>query len=255
MQVVVNERFLGRRALISRVATWGGMAVLVLGFGISLAIEFLAGWLDRQITYALTWIMMIGGISAFNTGRFYSVRWVMRPREDEILANHLSQPRTRNKGGVFYVGLSDRFRLFNYLPQLPQVMHFLVGPAGIYVLHVRRQDGEIINDGDKWRRKLGFTAVLRSLFEGSFGNPSQDAQKEVAAVRKALGAKFSDEELNKLPCQPLIIFMDSRVKLTIKNPSVPVLMNDEVWPFFRKLQREARLNPGQLERISAALGV
>ena len=242
MQVVVNERFLERRARISRLATWGGLAVLLVGFVISLAIEPLTQWLEPQWTMALTWILMIGGISAFNTGRFYNVRWVMRPREDEVLAHGLK-------------GLDHRYRFLNYMPNTPEALHVLVGPAGVFVLHARRQDGEITNRGDKWRRKLGITAILRSFFEGAFGNPTQDALRETGAVRKLLASEFSEEELTQLPFQPLIVFMDPRAKLTVSEPAVPVMTPKELKDFARKLRKESRLSQAQLERIAAAYGL
>ncbi|MHB1133718.1 MAG: nuclease-related domain-containing protein [Chloroflexota bacterium] len=255
MRVVVNERFLRRRAWWSRGATFGGLAALLIGFVISLFVESLATVVDPSITIASTWILMVGGVTAFNTGRFWDVRWVARPREDEVLVHHLSQPRKRADGTTFYVGLDNGSYLLNYLPQMPQVMHLLVGPSGIFPLHVRRQEGELSNEGGKWRRKLGFRLALASLFEGSFGNPTADAQREAATVRKALASQFDEKELAALPIQPLIVFMHPKVKLTLSQPEVPVLTQRDLWPHFRKLRREQRLSDEQLRRVLAALGV
>ena len=50
---------------------------------------------------------MVGGVTAFNTGRFWDVRWVARPREDEVLVHHLAQPRKRADGSTFYAIASE----------------------------------------------------------------------------------------------------------------------------------------------------
>ncbi|MCL4465416.1 MAG: NERD domain-containing protein [Chloroflexi bacterium] len=245
MQVVVNERFLQRWRFWSRVMSWGGGALLAAGYLILIVATFvepLSTLFNQPIIAALMWVLVIGGFTAFNTGRSYHVRWVMRPREDEVLAFDLK-------------GLDHRYRFFNYLPLLPSVLHVLIGPSGIFVMHVRRQDGVIVNQGSKWRRKTGLFQFLRTLFEGSFGNPTQDALRETEAVRKLLASEFSEEELEGLPFQPMIVFLDARAKLTVTDPAVPVFTQKDLKAFLRKSRREERLDGEQLQRISTALGV
>ena len=245
MQVVVNERFLSQRARLSRWATYGGVALLVvayLPFVLQLIGQDISNWADPVIVSYGTMLFLFAGFIAYSTGQMNKVRWTVRPREEEILVNALQ-------------GFDHRYKLLNYMPQTPGVYHVLLGPAGVYVIHVRRQDGEIVNHGDKWQQKGGLLGTLRSLFTGSFGNPTQDAQRETQAVRKVIAAQFAEEDLDQLTIQPLIVFIDTRAKLTLSEPAVPAMMTRELKDFMRKQRRESRLNGNQLQKIAAAYGL
>jgi hypothetical protein len=231
LQVVVNERFLKRRATFSRVGTWGGLAALALSFGVSFFPEFLL----------IAWVFMVVGLTAFNMGRYNNVRWVSRPREDEVLAYGLK-------------GLDHNHHLLNYLPQT-QVGHILVAPSAVYVLHLRRQDGQITHEGSRWSRKPSIGIFLRAMIEGTLGNPTNDAVREAQAVHRFLSNHFTPEEMEELNLQPLIVFIDPRVKLTVRDPLVPVLTTKDLKSYMRKQQKVQRVSSEEMNRILKAFGI
>ena len=199
MQVVVNQKFLDRRSLYARVGTWGGIAALTIGFGISFLPEYIM----------VSWFALILGLTAFNIGHYNSSRYVTRPREDEILAYGLK-------------GLDHRFRLLNYMKETPNASHVLVGPSGVYPIHIRRDEGTITNKGNKWSRKPNLAVFLRTLFEGGLGNPTNDALREAGVVRRFLMKSLGEEAGTAIPITPMIVFSEQRVKLDLQGPAVPV---------------------------------
>lgn len=231
MQVVVNERFLETRAKVARVGTWGGLALLGVSFAVSFFPEYLL----------VAWGAMVIGLTAFNMGRYNSVRWVSRPREDEILAYGLK-------------GLDHNHRLLNYLDQ-GKAEHVLLAPSAVWVFHVRRHDGQITNTGSKWSRRPGLTVFLRMMIEGALGNPTQDALREAQSVHRFLSGVFSPEEMKEIPIHPVIVFVDPRVKLTLRDPAVPVLTTKDIRSFMRKQQKVQRIGPETLKRLSEAFGL
>lgn len=238
MQVVVNQRVLDRRATYARLGTWIGLGALVLGFIISLAPGFYPGTEDILWT---SWVAMLVGITAFNYGRYNSVRWVTPPRDDQLVALNLK-------------GLDHRHRLYNYMSQAPGTPHIMVGPHGIFTFHVRRDEGKIRNSGDKWSRKPSLSVFFRTLVEGGLGNPTQDALREARSLGQFLTKALGEEEAREIAIHPLILFVDSRAQLDINNPMVPVLTPRELKPYMRKAQKEVRLSPEQLQRVNAAFG-
>ncbi|MHB1004948.1 MAG: nuclease-related domain-containing protein [Chloroflexota bacterium] len=232
MQVVVNQKFLDRRALYARIGTWGGIGALTAGFVISFFPEYIIA----------SWVALILGLTAFNIGHYNSSRYVTRPREDEVLAYGLK-------------GLDHRFRLLNYMKETPSVSHILVGPSGVYPIHVRRDEGTISNRGNKWSRKPSIAVFLRTMFEGGLGNPTNESLREAGAVRKFLTQSLGEEKGAVVPITPLIVFSDQRTKLDVQGPSVPVFTPRELKTVMRKQQREVRVDAEQLQQIGEAYGL
>lgn len=232
MQVIVNQRFIEKRASYARIGTWAGLGALTVGFVISFFPEYIAA----------SWAAMIIGLTAFNYGRYNSVRWATRPRDDEVIALNLK-------------GLDHRHRLLNYMPQVKGVGHVLLSPHGIYTFHVRRDHGQISNTGSKWSRRFNLGLLFRLLVEGGLGNPTHDALREARNLNKYVADTLGAAEAKDIPIQPLIIFADARAQLTVNQPTIPVLVPRELRAYMRKSQREARIDDDQIARLGEAFGL
>lgn len=206
MQVVVNEAFLQRRRRFGQVGTVAGLSLLGVGFALSLGSPFLEiPGVDIQIpTVALSYLLLLPGLYIFNLGRYNAIRYGLRPTQDESVTAHLK-------------GLDDRYHLYHFLPKLHQAPHFVVGPAGILVLHVRMHIGEVRMDGDRWWRPPGFGNLIRGWAEGSLGDPAREAQVAELALREHLRERELGAIADSLPISHAGLFLSPQVKLVIEN--------------------------------------
>ncbi len=232
MQVAVNLRFVQRRTSYARIGTLGGLGALVAGFIVTFFQEY----------QMLSWIGMIIGLTAINFGRYNTVRWVTHPRDDEVVALNLR-------------GLDRSHLLLNYMRQTPAAKHILISPHGLYTFEVRRDEGRITNNGSRWSRKPSLGILLRTMVEGGLGNPTADALHEAKDLNRFLIKSLGEAEAANVPIQPLILFVSGRVELNIINPTVPVLVPENVRNYMRKAQRQERLSPEKQAQIQALFGL
>ena len=240
MQVVTNQKFVKSRARLGRFATLLGFAFLAGGFVVTL---FFTGS-GEENPYVM-WIMtasylgLIAGLMALNVGRFNSSRWGRRPREEEVIEKNLK-------------GLDYKYRLLNYLPNLP-VDHLLISPYGLFVIETRPQFGDIVNKGSRWRRKGGIMPILMALSEGGLGNPTRDALQSVAAMKKLLVDELGLDDASKVPIQPAIFFTSHLAKVESVEPAVPVVDAKDLRGFLRSTGTEQRLSPDLYRKLVQAL--
>lgn len=231
MQVITNEQFVASRARIGKIGTLLGLAAFFAGFFTSLNIELIG------ISYAL----LIFGLFAFNVGRYNSVRWGTRPRQDEILANALK-------------GLDHKHVLLNYAGDVP-ASHLLLSPLGLFVIEPRIHDGEIACEGSRWRRKRSFTTIVRSFVEGGLGNPTRDAQRVVAGVKSFLVDKLGAERAEVVPLEAVIVFTSPLVQLKVTDPVVPVVKPDDLKAQVRSVQGRTKMAGELYRRLHEVLTV
>ena len=218
VRILSNENLIRTRSL------WSGRFMFV-GFGLTLLAAVLIFYRPTDAQFVLlAYIFLIGGFIISNIGAGAASKWRREPRPDQALAKALK-------------GLDNRHRLYNYL--LP-AEHVLLTPTGIKVFQVRRIAGDISCNGDKWSHKRGVLAFLRFAAEEQLGNPTRDIQRDLKLMQE-----FLDKNLEgvQVPMQGLILFAHPAARLTLTNPSVPVLTNDEVKPYLRKeLTQAAKLD-------------
>lgn len=283
MRVVTDKKFIPSRIRESRFLTWGGLALLVIG------------WIS---SFNSTWILfsllaLIIGFPLFNSGRYLATRWGMRPRPDEVLEDALK-------------GLDQRYTLYNYIQGVP-VEHFLVSPVGVYVIETRHQmgrfevHGDPAKDRDRWSRVVKspvarFLIWTRSFSEGALGNPSNDLRVKTAQMRKYLaenlpadilqasGQSETEEEVEEtpivskrggfslpglslrrsqpdtadekspIPVEGVVVFVNPKSAVEIDNPVVPVVPPDELKTFIRNQvnqdKTQVQLNVATLRRLA-----
>jgi hypothetical protein len=243
MIVQTNEGFVKNRSRIAKYATLLGFLALIGGFLISLQVTSEGG--QAGVAGSEMWKIfgayasLLVGIIAVNVGRYNNNRWGRRPREEEVLETNLK-------------GLDYKFQLFNYQNHLP-VDHLMLSPFGLFVIETRPQYGQIEVNGDKWKRKGGVWALVQVFAEGGLGNPGKETLKAVEAVRKMLANVLPENEAAAVAVEPVVVFTSSMAKLSVNEPSVPVVLPKDLKAFLRAPANRNRLSAEQFRKLSWAL--
>ncbi|MCL4458808.1 MAG: NERD domain-containing protein [Chloroflexi bacterium] len=227
MQIVTDQQFVRRRATIGRLSTLLGFALFLGGFALSLNI---AGPYSIYYAYAA----LIAGLYIFSIGRYNFIRWGVKPREDEVIANALK-------------GLDHKYHLLNYLPQLP-VRHLLLSPIGLFIIDPKQHYGQISLRGGEWRHKRSIWSWFTDgLAEGGLGNPTLEARRNEEAVRRYLAQRLSEEEMEQVQIKSIVVFMSPRAKLEVVEPQIPAVTPKELRGLVRRPQDQKKIDP-QLQR-------
>ena len=118
MIIVRNEKMIQRNAFIGKYA--GVVAIVILAGGMYISFKY-----QDQMVYSL--LALIIGFTLSQIGIMYSNRFVRSPRPDQQLDNALK-------------GLDDKYALYHYRSA---VTHFLIGPAGFWILFPFPQNGTL----------------------------------------------------------------------------------------------------------------
>ncbi len=208
MQLVANQQLVKNRARLGTAFHLGALAVFAVGLVLSLRLDPTA-----QLPLA-AWAAIAVGMALYTLGQTQLRRWGPRHRQEEQI-------------GAAIRGLDDRYKLYAFLAtSLPD--YILVSPAGVHVLVSRGDTGVVSCERDRWRRSGG--SRLFQLLEPGLGNPTADAQKQVAKVRAVLANAGVD-----VPLSAIIVFTSPKAQLRIEGSSTPVTRLRELKDVLRRL--------------------
>ncbi len=228
MRIVTNEKLVRRNTRFAQYLFFFSFGVLIVGIFL-INQPLLTGSAptsdnDVRLSLLMTWLVLpVGMIATLISVRMTNL-WIRRPRPETAIAEGLK-------------GLSNKSVLYNY-HHFP-ARHVLICPQGIFAIVTRFQDGRFSVDGARWRSHRGPLGRIFSIFRlDSIGDPAYDAQRAARHVEKLLESTAPHVEV-----KPLIVFVDPRVKLQIKDPAVPVLHADDrlepnLKDYMRALARE-----------------
>ncbi|MBI5671494.1 MAG: NERD domain-containing protein [Chloroflexi bacterium] len=210
MRVETNWKLVRRNRRLANFLFFFSMAVLIGGFIIAntqLTNTTSPDNLSVLLALILPWVVLpLGFISTLASVRMTNL-WMRRPRPEDAIREALK-------------GISKRSVLYNYY-HFP-ARHVLVTPHGVFAMVTRYQEGSFTVDGDRWKAPGGaFRLISRIFRRDDIGNPTEEALRAAAHVKSLIAAVAPNIEV-----QPLIIFVDPRVRLEINNPTVPVLFAD-----------------------------
>jgi len=230
MRITTNEKFIQSKARLGKYTSLAGLAVLTGG----LIINF-----SRPERFEISLLCLIIGFAIASIGSYNVSRWVKPPRGDEVL-------------GKSFKGLSNKYRLYNYILPVP---HVLLTPFGIYVLHCKKQDGEVTYRGNnKWRQKVDLKRRFRLFFgaEQPLGNPSSELADEIGRLTTVLKRLLPDEEA---PISGVIVFTHQDVRLTLEaQDGFPIIKADDIKKFLVEEQKSRPIWPAEkLNKIANAL--
>ena len=224
MQVFTNERLIKRQARIGRIASASGLVILLIG----MVVSFTPQWI------LASFVALISGLFLSTISITVANKWIKEPRADQALVKEMK-------------GLDDRYRLYNYL--LP-AEHVLLSPYGLFILTVKRQEGEIRCQGEQWHHAFSWRRFLGGFGGERLGNPTKEHRRDVETMQQWLARLLPELEV---PIEGAIVFTNSEAKLTIVDSPVPVLFVKKLKSFLRgagkrgkKIPEELRI---ELERI------
>ncbi len=227
MQVITNTKIIENRALWAKRITPVSIVLLLSGLFTNLT-----GNNQPDMARLSLILVTLGFILSFVTSNLVN-RWVREPRADQILTTALK-------------GFGKEYVLFNYTEA---ASHIFLTPQGLYVMAVRKQDGEITVKERRFARKFNWRQLLNIFVEESVGYPINEVEKDVDKLRQFL--QKNSEEVP--PIQPLVIFSNEQVKLTLNNPPVPVLYSKELKNYLRKFTKQAITAP-QRDKLTEIIG-
>ncbi len=212
--------------LIAKVASFGGMAILLAG----LALVFIVEDFERVILLQLG-ALFIGWLIA-QVGVYLSPRYLRNPRPDEVLDNALKK-------------VAKNGRLYHYLLPAP---HVLLTPQGVIVFNLRPNVGKIRVDGDVWHQSGN--VVKRFFGQEPIGNPSKELEKMVEAMGNYI--RQHAPAIEEVPIGALIVFTTKgATELDLKESRLPAMHYTKVKGFLRQ-QKRAPLPKTEYEALLAA---
>jgi hypothetical protein len=241
MRTEVNSKLVERNRRLAQYLFFFSFAVLIGAFIITNQQAFNpTAEADSALMLLLpSLVLPIGLIATLVSVRMTNL-WVREPRPEKALKEGLK-------------GLSNKSVLYSYF-HIP-ARHVLIAPQGVYAITTRFQDGVYTVKGDKWSTQGGALATFTRIFRrDGIGNPNEEAQRAVEHLRKLLQPIAPEVEV-----KPLIVFTDPRARLTIENPTIPVLhahsdLEPNLKDFMRDVPKEGRstLTPAQIEAFEQA---
>lgn len=213
MIILRDEKRIARLSLLAKVASYGGMAILLVG----LALAFVAEDFQRVFVYQMM-ALLIGWIAS-QVGIYLMLRYGRRPRPDEVLDEAV---RRAAKNG----------RMYHYLLPAP---HTLLTPQGVIVFNAKPHTGKIGVEGDTWRQAGGF--FRRLLGQEPIGNPTAEIERMVEGLANFI--RKNAPEIEEVPVGAIIVFTaKGRTELDLQNSRIPAMHYTKVKGFMRQQKRD-----------------
>jgi hypothetical protein len=209
MQLVANQQLVKNRVRLGLGLHITALVVFAIGLVLSTQIDT-----TRELPIA-SWASILAGLLLYSLGQTQLRRWGPRNRQEEPLGQAIRS-------------LDDRYKLYAFLSSsLPD--YILVSPAGVHVLIVRQEAGQVACVRDKWNKTSG--SRIMALFGPTLGDPSADAARQVQKLRTLL----ADHDLQDVPTSSIVIFTNPKVQLRVEGCSLTVTRIKELKDVLRRM--------------------
>jgi nuclease-like protein len=221
-QISTNEPLIENRKKVGRYASFGGLAIIFGGL--------LASFQNQPV---LAYGALVLGFILSNVGAYYLSRWGLG---------------THEKLGAALKGLDKRYRLYNYLLPVPNVM---LTPYGVTIFLVKNHEGRIVADEKGWRQPTGFAGnvirFMRVFSSEPLGDPPKELELQKQTMKEFIAQGLG--EGTQVPVQGLILFTNPRADVTLEDAQVPTIaMSKQPDALKNALRRDKRTPqlPGDL---------
>ncbi|HTD80132.1 MAG TPA: nuclease-related domain-containing protein [Chloroflexota bacterium] len=209
MQLVANQQLVKNRVRLGLGFHITALAVFALGLVLSTQIDA-----TRELPWE-SWAAILLGLVLYSLGQTQLRRWGPRNRQEEQLGQAIRS-------------LDDRYKLYAFLSSsLPD--YILVSPAGVHVLVVRQEAGQVTCERDRWNKSSG--SRILGLFGPSLGNPSADAARQLNKLRELLGQRGMQD----VPTSSLVVFTNPKAQLRIEGCTSTVTRIKELKDVLRRM--------------------
>ena len=138
--------------------------------------------------------------------------------------------------------LSDDYYLINDLYLQGgggDIDHVVLAPTGVFVLETKNWSGNITVNGDEWHRD-------RNRAAGS--SPSNQVKRNTQKIRNILDHSPNLRALN-VWIEGIVVIASIHAQLHLNNPTVPILLAQEVPNYIKNRGAQRRLSKEQLEAV------
>jgi hypothetical protein len=227
MKILINTALATKRRRQATVLSVAGILVLLVGL-------YLNFQHSAQLVLAAYMALILGSLLSF-WGVSLAGQWVRPPRAEEAIGEAMK-------------GAGPSYALYHWV--LP-ADHVLLAPWGLVLFRVFNVDGPAKVRGTKWHDTRPFYRKLFSLGRQPVRNPERILGIEADQLRKALVAK--DPALADVPMQPVGLFTNPRVELSVADPNLPALRLDALRDWLRTEGKRPGLAPATRRALDAAL--
>jgi hypothetical protein len=253
MKVYRNVSEIRRKERLGRRLSLTGLAILFAG----LLASFIPTWFppDPNVTPSApvqflqdywTWIsfaalplgFIFASFGSYFINRFARRRWpgmktIARP--DEVLERSMK-------------GFDDKYAYFAW--SLP-ANHVLVGPSGVLVMAVRSDRGKVTVQGDRWREPFNIGRFFTVFAREGVGNPALELEEQIRKLRALIDqAPLAKGDSAAVPIEPVAVFLNPEMQITLENPSVAVLRADQLKDYVRRRAREVKVSPATMRAVT-----
>ncbi len=179
-------------------------------------------------------LLALGFVSAIVSSHLVNA-WVREPRADQVLTQLLKK-------------FGNDYMLFNYTAP---VSHVLIAPGGLYVIVVKKHDGQITVNGRRFSRKFTWRRFFRLLADEGMGAPMTDAEKQMRKLHHYLSKHLAEEDVPEI--NPLIVFSNKDIELTVIDPALPVVTTKEFKGYLRDQSKERTISATQRKKLAKVL--
>ena len=256
MKLYRNVSEIRRKESLGRRLSLIGLGILFVG----LLASFVPSWFpsseDPTVTVSApvrflqtywTWIsfaalplgFLCASFGSYFINRFARRRWpgiktIARP--DEVLERSMK-------------GFDDKYSYFAW--SLP-ANHVLVGPGGIVVMAVRSDRGKVTVQGDRWREPFSIGRFFGVFAREGVGNPALELEDQIRKLRAMLEKATlpQGESAATIPIDPVAIFINPEMQITLENPSITVLRADQLKDYVRRRMKEVKVSPATMRVVN-----
>jgi hypothetical protein len=222
MQLVANQQLVKNRVRLGLGFHIGALAIFGIGLALSMQID------SHELPLPSYGAILVG-LVLYMLGQTQLRRWGPRNRQETQLVKAIR-------------ALDDRYKLYAFLASsLPD--YILVSPAGVHVLIVRQDGGQISCIRDQWNKGSG--SRILSLFGPTFGNPSADAARQVQKVK----ALLAERGLQDVPTSSVIVFTNPKAQLRVEGCSATITRESKLEDVLRRMAGKGRNVALPLARI------